>query len=67
VVCPLLDPFQTWISTPLAAPVVAAARLRGINHSPTGDPKKVSEMFGYAESTPIDIREVVVELEAPKD
>jgi hypothetical protein len=38
-----------------------------INHSPTGDPKKVSEMFGYAESTPIDIRDVVVELEAPKD
>ena len=32
-----------------------------INHSPTGDPKKVSEMFGYAESTPIDIRDVVVE------
>ena len=38
-----------------------------INHSPTGDPKKVSEMFGYAESTPIDIRDVVVELEVPKD
>ena len=38
-----------------------------INHSPTGDPKKVSEMFGYAESTPIDIADVVVEPELPKD
>ena len=32
-----------------------------INHSPTGNPKKVSEMFGFAESTPIDIRDNVVE------
>jgi hypothetical protein len=32
-----------------------------ISHSPTGDPKKLSEMFGYAESTPIDIRKTVVE------
>jgi hypothetical protein len=32
-----------------------------INHSPTGDPAKVSEMFGFAESTPIDIRDHVVE------
>jgi hypothetical protein len=32
-----------------------------INHSPTGNPKKVSEMFGFAESTPIDIRDHVVE------
>lgn len=38
-----------------------------INHSPTGDPAKISEMFGYAESTPIDIRDVVVEPEVPKD
>jgi hypothetical protein len=38
-----------------------------INHSPTGDPKKVSEMFGFAESTPIDIRESVIEVEAAKD
>jgi hypothetical protein len=29
-----------------------------INHSPTGDPKKLSEMFGYAESTPVDIRKI---------
>jgi hypothetical protein len=32
-----------------------------INHSPTGDPKKLSEMFGYAESTPIMITKTVVE------
>jgi hypothetical protein len=38
-----------------------------INHSPTGDPAKVSEMFGFAESTPIDIREHVVESEKAKD
>jgi hypothetical protein len=38
-----------------------------INHSPTGDPAKLSEMFGYAESTPIDIRRITVEPEVPKD
>ena len=32
-----------------------------INHSPTSDPKKLSEMFGYAESTPIMINKTVVE------
>ena len=32
-----------------------------INHSPTGDPKKLTEMFGFAESTPVDIRNTVVE------
>jgi hypothetical protein len=32
-----------------------------INHSPTGNPAKVSEMFGFAESSPIDIRDYVVE------
>ena len=29
--------------------------------SPTGDPTKLSEMFGYAESTPIMITQTVVE------
>ena len=38
-----------------------------INHSPTGNPKRVTEMFGYAESTPIDITDVVVEPELAKD
>ncbi len=32
-----------------------------INHSPKGDPAKLSEMFGYAESTPIMITKTVVE------
>jgi hypothetical protein len=32
-----------------------------INHSPVNDPKKLSEMFGFAESTPVDIRKTVVE------
>ena len=32
-----------------------------INHAPTGNPNQISEMFGYAESTPVDIRTTVVE------
>lgn len=32
-----------------------------ICHSPTGDPAKLSEMFGFAESTPIEILETVIE------
>lgn len=32
-----------------------------INHSPTGDPGKLSEMFGFAESTPIEIQDIEVE------
>ncbi len=32
-----------------------------INHSPTGDPALVSEMFGFAEATPVKITNAVVE------
>jgi hypothetical protein len=32
-----------------------------INHSPTGNPNQLSEMFGFAEATPINIRQIVVE------
>ena len=32
-----------------------------ISHSPTADPAKLSEMFGFAESAPIEIRTTVVE------
>lgn len=32
-----------------------------ISHSPTGDKAKLSEMFGFAESTPVNIRRTVVE------
>jgi len=32
-----------------------------ISHSPTGYPNKLSEMFGFAESTPVNIKKTVVE------
>jgi hypothetical protein len=32
-----------------------------ISHSPTANPAQLSEMFGYAEATPINIRKTVVE------
>lgn len=32
-----------------------------INHSPNGDPNVLTEMFGFAESTPINIRQTVAE------
>jgi hypothetical protein len=32
-----------------------------INHSPTGNPRRLTEMFGFAESSPIDIRRITVE------
>ena len=32
-----------------------------IHHSPTGNPAKISEMFGFAEATPIEIARTVVE------
>ena len=32
-----------------------------INHSPTGNPWRITDMFGFAESTPIDIRRIAVE------
>jgi len=33
-----------------------------INHSPNGDPNQLTEMFGFAEATPINIRQTVVEV-----
>ncbi len=32
-----------------------------INHSRNGNPNQLSEMFGYAEATPIDVRRIRVE------
>jgi hypothetical protein len=32
-----------------------------ISHSPTGDPARLSEMFGYAEATPVNIFNTVTE------
>jgi len=33
-----------------------------ISHSPNGDPNQLTEMFGFAEATPINIRQTVVEI-----
>jgi hypothetical protein len=32
-----------------------------INHSPSGNPAQLDEMFGFAESTPIQITDPVIE------
>lgn len=36
-----------------------------INFSPVGNPNLLAEMYGFAESTPIDIRRIVVEAPVP--
>jgi hypothetical protein len=36
-----------------------------INFSPVGDPNQLAEMYGFAESTPINIRSIVVETPVP--
>jgi hypothetical protein len=54
--------FQHTFKVPPPTPRVGIYRLTAtICHSPTGDANKLSEMFGYAESTPINIRHTVVE------
>jgi hypothetical protein len=54
--------FQHTFKVPPPTPRVGIYRLTAtIGHSPTGDANKLSEMFGYAESTPINIRHTVVE------
>ena len=54
--------FQHTFKVPPPKPKVGIYKLTAtISHSPTGDPNKLSEMFGYAESTPINIRHAVVE------
>ncbi len=64
------DVVLTWQLTGAATPVVVAPptpqvglyKLTAtINHSPTGNPAELSEMFGFAESTPVDITSAVVE------
>jgi hypothetical protein len=42
-------------------PTEGNERTATINHSPIADPTKLTEMFGFAESTPVDIRNTVVE------
>jgi hypothetical protein len=54
--------FQYTFKVPPPTPQVGLYELTAtINHSPTGDPNKLSEMFGFAETTPINIRQTVVE------
>lgn len=54
--------FTHTFQVPPPKPQVGLYKLTAvINHSPTGDPKRLTEMFGFAESTPVDIRQTVVE------
>jgi hypothetical protein len=54
--------FTHTFRVPTPKPQVGLYKLTAvINHSPTGDPKRLTEMFGFAESTPVDIRQIVVE------
>ncbi len=54
--------FQHTFKVPPPRPQVGLYKLTAtINHSPTGDPAKISEMFGFAESTPITIVNAVEE------
>jgi hypothetical protein len=54
--------FEHTFQVPPPKPQVGLYKLTAtISHSPTGDPARLSEMFGFAESTPIDIRNTVVE------
>ena len=54
--------FQYTFKVPPPTPQVGIYKLTAvINHSPTGDPNQLTEMFGFAESTPINIRKTVVE------
>lgn len=54
--------FEYTFQVPPPTPKVGLYKLTAtISHSPTGDPARLSEMFGFAESTPIDIKDTVVE------
>jgi hypothetical protein len=54
--------FQHTLQVPPPTPQVGLYKLTAvINHSPTRDPNQLTEMFGSAESSPIDIRQITVE------
>jgi hypothetical protein len=54
--------FQHTFKVPPPTPQVGLYKLTAvINHSPTGNPNQLTEMFGFAEATPIDIRQITVE------
>jgi len=54
--------FQHTFKVPTPKPKVGVYTLTAtINHSPTGNPKQLTEMFGFAESTPVQIVQDLVE------
>jgi len=54
--------FQHRFKVPTPKPQVGVYTLTAtINHSPTGNQNQLTEMFGFAESTPIQIVQDVVE------
>ncbi len=54
--------FEHTFQVPVPKPQIGLYKLTAtINHSPTGNPASLSEMFGFAESTPIDIIDAAVE------
>ena len=54
--------FQHRFKVPTPKPKVGVYPLTAtINHSPTGNPKQLTEMFGFAESTPVQIVDTTVE------
>jgi hypothetical protein len=59
-VTPLTFSYTFKVSPPV--PKVGVYKLTAvINHSPTGNPAQLDEMFGFAESTPIQITDPVIE------
>lgn len=59
-VSPLTFQYTFKVSPPVPQPGLYKLTAT-ISHSPTADPAKLSEMFGFAESTPVEIRHTVVE------
>jgi len=54
--------FQHTFKVPTPKPQVGLYKLTAtINHSPTGKQNQLTEMFGFAESTPVQIVQTVVE------
>ena len=54
--------FQWTFKVSPPVPKVGVYKLTAvINHSPTGNPAQLDEMFGFAESTPIQITDPVIE------
>jgi hypothetical protein len=54
--------FQWTFKVSPPVPQVGVYKLTAtINHSPTGNPAQLDEMFGFAESTPIQITDPVIE------